>query len=85
MIKKRWFSDLEIPEICQKTNSESKQQDPNTLNIEKQEESNRNELQSDKNQNTKHLKHTEQEINVENLKRIISEKKTTLPSLRNID
>ena len=41
IIKKGWFSDLEILEICQKTNNE---QDPNTvsdtLDFNQQEQSN---------------------------------------------
>ena len=75
IIKKGWFSDLEIREIRQKTNSELTQQDTNTVtdtpNTEKQEHSNRNELQSNKNQHTTHLNHTkqtqtqEEEINIE--------------------
>ena len=48
IIKKGWFSDLEIFEIHQKINQESKQQDTNTRidtpKTEKQEHSNQNEL-----------------------------------------
>ena len=58
IIKKGWFSDLEIFEIHQKINRESKQQDSNTItdtpNTEKQEHSNRNEPRSNNNQNTTH-------------------------------
>ena len=32
MINKNWFSDLEILEMCQKTNSKSKQEDTNINN-----------------------------------------------------
>ena len=46
IIKKSWFSGFEILEIRQKTNSESKQDTytiSETPNIDKQEQSNRNE------------------------------------------
>ena len=76
-------------------NRESRQEDPNTLidtpNIEKQEQCNRNELQSNNNRNNAHPNDREQtltekeETMMNNLKRIMSEKKTRLPSLRNND
>ena len=60
IIKKGWFSDLEILEIHQKTNNN---QDTNTitdtLSIDKQEQSNRNELPTSKNRNTTQLNNTQ--------------------------
>ena len=95
IMKKGLFSDLEILEIRQKTNSASKQQDTNTItdapNIDKQEQFNRNEPQTNSNRNTAHLNlieptlTQEKDMNLENLKRIMHEKKTTLLLLRNID
>ena len=95
VIKKSWVSDLEILEIHERINRKSRQHYPNTIinipNTEKQEPSNKNELQSNNDQNTTHSNHTEQtliqeeEMNIEKLKRIRSEKKTILPSLRNQD
>ena len=62
IIKKGWFSDLEILEIHQKINKESRQ-DPNTVintpNTEKQEQSNWNEPQSNNNQNITHTQTTQ--------------------------
>ena len=61
IIKKDWFSDLEISEIHQQINRESRQQDHNTiietLNTEKQEHSNRSKTQSNSNQ-TPHVQTT---------------------------
>ena len=58
IIKKRWFSDFGILEIHQQINWGTCQQDPNTvtetLNTEKLEPSNRIEMQSYDNQNSKH-------------------------------
>ena len=86
------FSDLEILEIHHKTNSE---QDSKTISdtpsTYKQEQYNRNESPISKNRNATTPKNTEQiptqeqKINLENLKRIMNEQKTTLLSLRNID
>ena len=49
IIKKGWFSNLEILIMHQQINMEARQQDPNTIidtsNTEKQEHSNRNEPQ----------------------------------------
>ena len=63
IIKKGWFSDLEIQEIRQKTN---KEQDTNTvsdtLGFDKQELSNRNEPTTWKNRNTKPCNNTEQTL-----------------------
>ena len=88
--KKGWFSDHEILEIRQKTNNE---QDTNTISdtlcFDKQKQSNRNKPPTSENRNTTHLNNREktltqeQKINLENLKRIMNEQKTTLPSLRN--
>ena len=83
---KNWFSDLEMLE------NKMERQDTNTItdtpNTEKQEHSNQNELQINNNWKTTYTNHTEQtptleeEINLENLKRIMYKKKTRLPSLR---
>ena len=72
-------------------NSESRQENPNTIidttNTEKQGQSNRNEPQSNNNRNSTHPNLTEQtltqeeKMNIEILKRILSAKKTRLPSL----
>ena len=62
-----------------------------TLNTEKQNPCNRTEPQSNNTRNTTYSKHTEQRLaqqekmNTEIIKRIMSEKKNTLPSLRNKD
>ena len=54
------------------------------LNTKKQEHSNGIEIQSNSNQNTEQTLLTQEEkINVEIIKRMMSEKETTLPSLRN--
>ena len=92
MKKIGWFSNLEILEIHQKTNNE---QDTNTItdaaSIYKQEQSNRNEPLTSENRNTTHPTKTEltlaheQKLDLENVKRIMNGKKTTLPSLRNIE
>ena len=76
-------------------NRETCQLDPNTvtemLNTEKSKPSNQIEMQSNCNWNTTHPSTMEvtliqeEKRNVEILKRIISEKKTTLPSHRNQD
>ena len=96
IIKKGWFYDLEILEIHQKTINE---QDSNTISdissIDKQEQFNQNEPSTSENRNTTQPNTTqpnntmqtlllEQKINLENLKRLMNGKKTTLPSLRNI-
>ena len=68
IIKKGWFSGLEILEILQKTNSESKQ-DANTISdtpsIDKQERPNRKELQTKKDRNTTQPNNTEQTLILE--------------------
>ena len=92
MIKKSWFSDLEIQEIHQKTNNEQDRKIIlNTPSTDKQEESNRNESPISENRNNttpNNIEQTpthEQKINLENFKRITNEQKITLPSLRNIE
>ena len=95
IIKKGWFSDLEIIEIHQKIND---QQVNNTLidtsNINKQKQPNRNEPPTSETENptrpntvqTNNPEQTlsqEQKLNLENLKRSLNSEKTTLPSLRN--
>ena len=55
MLRKVWFSDLEIVEICGQINSEEYQQSPLTeieiVNTEKQEPFNRSEKQNSINRN----------------------------------
>ena len=96
IIKKGSFSDLEILEIHQKTHK----QNHNTVSVTssgvKQKQSNERELPTSENENTTLPNHTllnnheetrsqERKINLENVKRITSSEKTTLPSLRNIE
>ena len=74
---------------------ESRQEEPNTINdtpnTEKQEQTNENELSSNNDWNNTHPNHTEQtltqeeEMIIENSKRIMSEKKTRLPPARHKD
>ena len=82
-----------IQEIRPEINREPKR-DTNTIvdtpNTEKQEHSNQKEPQTNDNRNITHPTHTEQiqteeEMSLENLKRIMYEQKTRLPSLRNQD
>ena len=97
IIKKGWFSGLEIIEIQQKIND---QQAYNTLhdtsNIEEQKQPNRNEPPTSENRNPTQPKTArpnnpeqtlsqEQKLNLGNLKRILNSEKTTLPSLRVIE
>ena len=97
IIKKGWFSDLEIIEIQQKIND---QQSNNTLpdiyNINKQKQPNRNEPSTSENgnptkpntaqpNNPQQTLSQEQKLNLENLKRIFYGEKTTLPALRNLE
>ena len=86
IIKKDWFYNLEIFEIHQKVNKETCQLDPNTisetLNREKTEPSDQLETPHTQIQRKKHKK---KKRNVEFLKRIMSEKETTLSSFRNQD
>ena len=86
-----WFSDLEILEIYQQIYRQTYQQTlytvSETLNIEKPETPNHTINDNDRyTANTKPQTLTQEEkINVEIMKKIIPEKKTTLPSLRNQD
>ena len=90
IIKKNRFSVLEILEIHQQINRESGQQytkynNRHTTNLKK-ETSNGNERQSNNNTTLKyHIGQTviQEEMNIEIIKRIISEKKTVLTSQRN--
>ena len=97
IIKKGWFSDLEILEIHQKINNEQDSKTkPDTLNINKEKRPKRNESPTLENGNTTQLNNAqsnnpeqtltqEQKVNLEDLRRILNSKKTTLPSLRNIE
>ena len=82
--KKRWFSDLKILEIHQKTQT----QDSTILN---KKQHIKNELPTLENEyarvpsNPTETVSQKQQTNLENLKRIMNSVKTTLPSLRNID
>ena len=97
IIKKGWFSDLEIKEIQQRIND---QQGNDTLsatsNINTQKQPNRNQPPTSENRNpmqpnTPKLNNPEQtlsqeqKLNRENLKRILKSEKTTSPSLRIIE
>ena len=97
MIKKGWFSDIEIIKIQKKINNQqSNNIVPDTSNINKQKQTNRNEPQTSKNgnptqpnttqlSNPKQTLSQEQKLNQENFKRIMNSEKTTLPLLRNIE
>ena len=86
-----WFSNLEILEIHQEVYWQIYQQIPNTvaekLNTGKTETHNQNQTLNDNSGNTTNTKtHAlthEEKMNVGIMKRIIYEKETTLPSLRN--
>ena len=95
IIKKGWFSDLELRAIHQKILKQNYNTVPYTSSGAKQTQSNEKELQTSANENTNLPNDTlpnnqeetlsqEQKINLENVKRIISSEKTILPSLRNI-
>ena len=91
--EKVWFSDLKILEIYQKVIKEEYQQNSTfwteTLNTVKQEPTEQTETQNNENRNTTHPYTTKQmltqkgKINVK--KKIMTETRTTLPSLRNQD
>ena len=97
IIKKGWFSDLEIIEIHQKINNQQGNNTiPDTSNINKQKQPNRNEPPTSENWNStqsnaaqpnnpEQTLSQEQKVQLENLKRIMNRKKTTLPSFRNIE
>ena len=81
IIKKGWFSELEILQMRQKVNRKSRSQDPNTVigtpKTEKRGPSNRNKPQSNENRNNTHPNLTEQaltqekEMITENIKKIV--------------
>ena len=96
IIKKGWFSDLEILEIHQKTHKQNYNTVSDTSSGVKQKQSNEKEQPTSENENTTLPKDTlpsnqeealsqEQKTNLENVKRSMSSKKTTLPTLRNIE
>ena len=96
IIKKGWFSDLELLETHQKTHKQNYNTVPDTASGVKQKQSNEKELQTSANENTTLPNDTlpsnqeetlsqEQKTNLENVKRIMSSEKTILPSLRNIE
>ena len=90
IIKKGWFSDLEILEIHQKTQTQGSTI-PNTSSDANQKQHIRNELPTSDNEystvasNPTETLSQEQQTNLENLKRIMNSKKTTLPPSRNIE
>ena len=90
MIKKGWFSDLEILEIHQKTQTQDNTI-PNTSSGAHQKQHIINELPTLENEyatvpsNPTEIQSQEHQTNLENLKRIMNSEKTTLPSLRNIE
>ena len=93
ILKKGLLTDFEILEICGQVNIKIYEQDPRARiekpNTNKQEPPYQNETQNTKNRNTSHPRTTKQmltqddKINVESIKKIMTEKKTTLPSLMN--
>ena len=96
IIKKGWFSDLELLDIHQKTHKQNYNTVPGISSNVQQKQSNEKELQTSANENTTLPNDTlpsnqeetlsqEQKINLENVKRIMSSEKTTLTSLRNIE
>ena len=98
MIKKGWFTDLEILEIHQKIKDRQSSDNtlPGTSNIEKQNQPIRKEPPTSENVNftqpntaqpnkPEQTLSQEQKLNLENLKRIMNSEKFTLPSLRNIE
>ena len=90
IIKKGWFSDLEILEIHQKTQKQGNII-PVTSSDANQKQHTRNELPILENKNAtlpsdpEEILSQEQKTNVENVKRIMNSEKTKLPSLRNIE
>ena len=98
MIKKGWFSDLEIIEIHQKINDQQNGTNtlPRTLNNNKQIQLIQKEPLTLKNVNSsqpntaqpnkpEQTLSEEQKLYLENLKRVMNREKITLPSLRNIE
>ena len=94
IMKKGWFSKLEIIEIYQKINDQERRNTlPDTSNINKQKQPIQNEPTSDNGnptqpnstqQNNRELTQ-EQKLIRKNLERILNSEKATLPSLRNIE
>ena len=86
-MKKGWFSDLEILDIHQKTQSQDSTI-TNTSSSTNQKQHIRNEQPTLENEyatvpsNPTETLSQEQQTNLENLKRIMNSVKTTLPSLR---
>ena len=79
IIKKSWFSDLEILEIYQKTNIQDNNTVTDTSSVIKRKQANRNELLTSENENVTLLNNAqpskpnetlsqEQKINLENVK-----------------
>ena len=96
IIKKGWFSDLELLEIHQKTLKQNFDTVPDTSSHAKQTQSNEKEPQTSANENTTLPNDTlpnnqeetlsqEQKVNLEHKKRMMNRKKTIQPSLRNIE
>ena len=92
IIKKGWFSDLEIIEIHQKMNNQKGDNTvPDTSNINKQKYPNLSEPPTSENgkptqpDNPEQTLSQEQKVNLEHIKRIMNSEKTTLPSLGNIE
>ena len=93
ILKKSWFSNLEILERSQQVNWEKDQVDSTTrtdgLNTENQEPLNRTKTQNNENWNITHPNITKQiliqedQINLEFIKKLWLKNKTTLPSSRN--
>ena len=94
IIKKSWASDLELLEIHLKTHTENYNTVPDKSCGVKQKQSNEKELQTSANETTTLPNDTqrskqeetlsqEQKINLENVKRTMGSRKTSLPSLRN--
>ena len=95
IMKKGWFSDLELLEIHQKTLKQKNNPVSDTPSGVKQKQPNEKEPQTSANENTTLPNDTlpnnqetlsqEQKANLENVKRIMNSEKTILPSLRNIE
>ena len=94
IMKKGWFSELEIIEIHQNINDQERRNTlPDTPNINKQKQpiqneptsENGNHAQQNTTQQNKLVLTQEQKLILKKLKRILNSEKTTLPSLRNIE
>ena len=92
IIRKGWFSYVEILEMHQKINNEQNSGiiSDTPSNNKKKKQFNRNELLTSENRNAIQTNNTdqtltqEQKVNLETLMKIMNEEKTTLTSLRNI-